>query len=475
MTATKALTRMRVLLVMPNANIHRLALGPFKMSFREAPLTLTTLAALVPPELDVDVTLVDESVDSVPYATRFDLVGISCLTGTAPRAYAIARRFRAQGATVVLGGVHVALCPEEAAAHADAVVVGFAETAWPQLLRDFGSGCLQRTYRQADVPLANLPDPRRDLQRRFGYTMPQTVFATRGCHRSCAFCAVPAVPFGWHTRPVGDVIDEIRRLPRKRFAFNDVNLVSDRDYAMELFTALTPLRRKWGGLAPVSLADDPELLDAMSRSGCQYVLLGFESVRQASLGQIQKGFNRAHDYGKVMQAFHGRDMVVQGCFIFGMDDDDKDVFAETVEAIHDLRIDIPRFAIYTPFPGTKAFTTLKDQDRILHEQWEHYDTQHVVFQPAQMSPDELLQGFRWAYRKTFRGRDLIQRTLSSPHPVITLLGNTAYRLYVRRRCGGDSPAAVHQGVALSARHGLVDRPAPLVAARSCLHAGGAPR
>ncbi|MBT3294106.1 MAG: B12-binding domain-containing radical SAM protein [Verrucomicrobia bacterium] len=429
-------TTVKMLLVMPDATIHRLTLGSFRMSFREAPLTLTTLAALVPPELDMDITVVDESVDVIPHAKPFDLVGISCLTGTAPRAYAIADRFRREGVTVVLGGIHVSLRPEEAAAHADAIVIGFAERAWPQLLRDFRLGCLQPTYQQEAVPLANLPDPRRDLQRRFGYTMPQTVFATRGCHQRCSFCAVPAVPFGWHTRPVGDVIDEIRRLPRKRFAFNDVNLVSDREYAMELFTALTPLRRKWGGLAPVALADDAELLDAMCRSGCQYVLLGFESVRQSSLGQIQKSFNRAHDYSRAMQAFHERGMVVQGCFIFGMDDDGKGVFAETVAAIRDLRIDIPRFAIYTPYPGTQAFATLSDQNRILHEQWEHYDTQHVVFQPAQMSPAELLQGFHWAYRKTFTGRSLIQRTLSSPHPVISLLGNTAYRLYIRRLCAG---------------------------------------
>lgn len=429
-----AANRIRILLVLPDAGIHLLSLGPLRISFREAPLTLTVLASLVPPELNADITLVDESVDSVPYTSRFDLVGISCLTGTASRAYAIADRFRAYGSTVVLGGVHVSLRPEEAADHSDAIVIGFAESAWPRLVRDFASGSLEKVYRQGNLDLSNLPEPRRDLQKRFGYMMPQTVFATRGCNQRCAFCTVPAVPFGWHTRPVGDVVREVRRLPRRRFVFNDVNLVSDRDYALELFAALAPLERKWGGLAPVSLAEDEELLDAMRRSGCQYLLVGFESVLQSSLDVIQKRCNRVDGYRSAMQTFHSHGMVVQGCFIFGLDDDDLDIFDETVDAIHELRIDIPRFAIYTPYPGTRAYSLLKAQNRILHEHWHYYDTQHVVFRPARMTPEELYEGFRRAYRQTFTRRAIVRHTLSSPHPLISFLGNTAYRLYTNKLC-----------------------------------------
>ena len=469
MTHTHAQQRPRILLVMPEAGIHKLRLGRFGLSFREAPLTLTTLAALVPPELNVDIRLVDESVEPLPADETFDLVGISCLTGTAPRAYAIADSFRRTGATVVLGGVHVSLRPDEAAAHADAIIVGFAETAWPELLRDFMAGNLRPIYKHAPASLAQLPPPRRDLQRRFAYTMPQTVFATRGCHNSCSFCSVPAVPFGWHTRPVADVVDEVRRLPHRRFAFNDVNLVSDRDYAMELFTALAPLKKRWGGLAPVALADDHELVDAMCASGCQYLLLGFESVRQSSLGQIHKTFNKAQNYRSAVQRFHEHGIVIQGCFIFGMDDDDKTIFADTVETIRELRIDIPRFAIYTPYPGTEAFRDLKRQGRILHEEWSQYDTQHVVFRPAQMTPQELDDGFRWAYRQTFTHGALLSRTLTSPHPVISFLGNTAYRLYVNRRWRGSPARAslVQPDGAMQPECG-----ARLKTVRSCLHAEG---
>ena len=238
---------------------------------------------------------------------------------------------------------------------------------------------------------------------------------------------------------------------------------------MELFTALVPLGKKWGGLAPVSLADDHELLEVMCRSGCQYLLLGFESIRQSSLEQIQKSSNRVHNYREAMETFHGHGVVIQGCFIFGMDNDSKDIFADTVDAIGELRIDIPRFAIYTPYPGTKAFSMLKAQNRILHERWQYYDTQHVVFQPAQMSPDELYQGFRWAYGQTFMRRALIRRTLASPHPVISFLGNTAYRLYVRRLCSDTANAVRRAPAGSSPFPGEHDS---LIAARSCFHDGG---
>lgn len=463
---------MRILLVMPDANIHRLSIGPLKISLREAPLTLTTLAALVPSEINAVIRIVDESIDTVPFDEPFDLVGISCLTGTSTRGYEIADQFRRQKVTVVLGGVHVSLRPEEASAHADSIVIGFAEEAWPDLIKDFSNRCLKDVYRRDNVNMAALPVPRRDLQKRFGYTMPQTVFATRGCHRSCSFCTVPAVPFGWHTRPVGEVVEEIRNLPYRRFAFNDVNLVSDREYAMELFAALAPLNKQWGGLAPVSLADDDELLDAMCRSGCQYLLLGFESIKQSTLSEIGKVYNKAENYRKVMKAFHCRHIVIQGCFIFGMDDDRKDVFADTVDAVNELQIDIPRYAIYTPYPGTGAFAVLKSQNRLLHEAWQYYDTKHVVFQPAQMSPEELYRGYCWAYRKTFSRTSFIKRSWQSPHPLITLLGNTAYRVHVNRLQHSL------QGV-YGSRTGL--SPAPLLEngsrteapSHSCLHAGGA--
>ncbi len=274
--------------------------------------------------------------------------------------------------------------------------------------------------------------PRRELQKSYGYMAPNAVFATRGCKKSCDFCTVSAIPFGWHTRPVGEVVDEIRRIRAKRFVFNDVSLTEDREYAMELFTALAPLKKQWGGLATVSLARDDELLSLMSKSGCRYLLTGFESLNDSGLAAIGKNLNRAVDYREAMKAFHSHGLIIQGCFIFGLDHDDRTVFDHTVEAVNRLRIDIPRYAIYTPYPGTPAFERLKDEGRILHEYWPHYDTQHVVFRPLRMTPGELDDGFRRAYDETFKLRSIARRALASGHFPVALLGNLAYRLYLRR-------------------------------------------
>ena len=438
---------MKVLLLMPGGQPHRLRVGPWARSFREAPLTLTTLAALVPTELKALLRLVDASVEPVPLKERFDLVAISCMTGTSARAYALADHFRARGATVVLGGVHVTLRPEEARQHADAIVRGFAEQTWPQLLRDFAAGQLRPEYFGQSTDLAGLPDPRRDLQHAWAYMVPNTVFATRGCRSACDFCSVPAAGFGWHTRPVPDVIDEIRRLPGRRFAFNDVSLNEDPDYSRELFTALTPLKKSWGGLATTRIADDEELLDLMAASGCQFLLLGFESVGQGNLDGMGKRFNQAGSYSRVADALHRRGIIIQGCFIFGLDEDTPDVFAETVAAVNDLRIDIPRYALYTPYPGTRAFERLKKEGRLLHEHWEHYDTQHVVIRPTQMTPEELDAGFIRAYRDTFSLASIWRRTSGARHAAIAFVGNLAYRRYVHRlerdRERIHQPAAAH--------------------------------
>ena len=426
--------RKKLLILLPGGQAHLLRLWPLVTSFREAPLTATTLAALVPSELDLEIRVVDGSVSPIPRAERFDLVAISLITGNAVRGYALADHFRGQGATVVLGGVHVMLLPEEARGHADAIVIGFAEKTWPQLLRDWCAGALRPEYRAAGPSsLAGLPRPRRDLQKRFGYMMPNTTFATRGCSKVCDFCAVSAVPFGWQTRPVAEVVDDIRALPGRRFAFNDVNLTNERQYAMELFAALAPLKKQWGGLATTTIARDAELLDAMVASGCRYLLLGFETVSNQALYSMHKAFNAPDNYWNVCDALHRRGITIQGCFIFGLDGEGPGVFSETVEAVNALRIDIPRYALYTPFPGTPAYERLRGEGRLLHENWHYYDTQHTVIRPQGMSAEELDRGFIQAWRETFTLTSIVHRNGARRRGLpISFVGNLAYRRYISR-------------------------------------------
>jgi len=326
------------------------------------------------------------------------------------------------------------LRPDEARAHADALVIGFAEETWPQLLRDWCAGRMRPEYRaERSPPLAGLPRPRRDLQKRFGYMMPNTTFATRGCGKVCDFCAVSAVPFGWHTRPVAEVVDEVRALPGRRFAFNDVNLTCDREYALELFAALQPLGKEWGGLATTTIARDAELLDAMVASGCRYLLLGFETVNNRALYSMHKAFNAPESYWNVCEQLHRRGITIQGCFIFGLDGEGPGVFSETVEAVNALRIDIPRYALYTPFPGTPAYERLRGEGRLLHENWHYYDTQHTVIRPQGMSAEELDRGFIRAWRETFTLASIVHRNGARRRGLpISFVGNLAYRRYISR-------------------------------------------
>jgi radical SAM superfamily enzyme YgiQ (UPF0313 family) len=424
---------LRILLVLPDGRIHKLKIGSFQTSFREAPLTATMLAALVPPDIDAKIDVVDESVQRVPFHKQYDLVGISCMTGTSIQGYEIADRFRAQGATVVLGGVHVTLLPDEAKQHADAIVTGFAEQTWPQVVHDVAMGCLQPLYHDDGSHLNALPCPRRDLQKRLGYMIPNTVFVTRGCRGGCEFCSVPAAHYGWHKRPIHEVIDEIRRITPRRIAISDVHLTEEPEYAKEFFKALIPLKKSWGGLASTRIGQDEELLDLMQQSGCKFLLIGFESFNSNSLSTINKSFNQVEQYQEFVRKLHDRHIIIQGCFIFGLDHDDKIVFARTLDLINQLKIDIPRYAIFTPYPGTPAFKRLEAKGRLLHYRWEYYDTQHVVFQPKHMSPQELDDGFKWAYQHTFSVRSTLQRTWGSGWNFpIGFVGNLAYKLYIKR-------------------------------------------
>ena len=423
---------MKIALISPKGPLYRNKGGIFKKSLRYQPLTLTTLAALIPAELDAEVVLLDEGIADVPERLEADLIGMTVITGTAPRAYELARRFRAQGATVVLGGPHVTLVPEDAALHADAICVGYAEQAWPQLLRDFAAGRLQPVYRQGpDLSLDDQPFPRRDLLDA-RYFLTQAVFeATRSCAHDCEFCVAPAA---WGRkqlqRPVQWVVEDIRRVGQKKLIFIDLNLISDPAYARELFTCMLPLNVSWFGLSTVLIAHDRELMELMARSGCKGLLLGLETVTRASLKDARKRFNASVDYKTLIGDLHQLGISVQGCFVFGLDHDNLDVFDATVAFAIDAGVDLPRFAVLTPFPGTPLHDRLAAEGRILTRDWELYDGQHVVFQPRQMSVAQLAQGHEQAWKSVYAWSAIARRLWNARNfQPLALSVNLGYRFY----------------------------------------------
>ncbi len=423
-----------IALISPRGPLYRHNGGIWKTSLRYAPLTLTTLASLIPDELDAEVTLVDEGIEEIDTDLDADLVGISAITGTAPRAYEIAEAFRAQGVPVVLGGVHPTLRPEEAMAHADSVVTGYAEETWPRLLHDFTNGGMQRRYDQdPDLDLSGTPRPHRDLLPEGRFTTPHTIEATRGCQHRCDFCVVPSAWGSPMQKPVETVIDDIRRMDPDTLVFLDLNLLGDIDYAKELFRALIPLDLKWGGLATTLIAQDAELIDLAARSGCAGLLIGLESLNPDSLAETRKQFNTLEEYRTVVERLHDADIAIMGCFVFGFDNDTPAVFEETVDFVNEVGIDLPRYAVLTPFPGTPLFRRLKKQGRILTEDWTKYDAQHVVYEPKGMSATQLQEGTRRAWEDTYKVTSIAKRLFRSrTRPMLSVASNLGYRFYANR-------------------------------------------
>lgn len=429
---------LRIALISPKGPLYRHRSGIFGKSLRYQPLTLTTLAALLPKELDVELTLIDEGIADVPGDLDVDLAGLTVITGTAPRAYELSAKLRERGIRTVLGGPHVTLVPADAQPHADAIVVGYAEDSWPQLLRDFAAGAMKPRYDQSpDLDLTNRPYPRRELLPRGRFLTDNVFEATRGCVHDCDFCVVPSA---WGRKPLqkppADVVADIaQHLSRgghrsRQIIFVDLNLIADRSYAMQLFAALVPLRVRWYGLSTTLIGRDGELLDRAARSGCRGLLIGFESISIGNLKLSRKGFNHPDDYAALVSKLHSHGIAVQGCFTFGMDEDDTDVFDRTARFAIEARIDLPRFAVVTPFPGTPLHRRLADEGRILTRDWSLYDGQHVVFRPMRMSVEELQLGTERAWKLAYAWRAIATRMRHSPAPLyVRMITNLGYRFY----------------------------------------------
>jgi radical SAM superfamily enzyme YgiQ (UPF0313 family) len=350
-----------------------------------------------------------------------------------PRAYRIADELRARGHTVVLGGVHPTLLPDEAAAHADALVLGYAEKSWPELLHDFARRRLKpRYFTPTGRSLAGVPIARRDLLKKDRYATVNSIEATRGCPHRCDFCVVPAAWSNTYAhRPVEEVVAELATFQKRHALFIDLSPTEDVHYARALYRAMIPLRLRWVGLSTTRIAEDDELLRLAAASGCKGLLIGFESISQDTLNQTHKHFHAAREYGEVVKKLHDHGIGIQGCFVFGFDNDAPGVFERTVEFVDKSRIDLPRYAVATPFPGTGLYRRLEAEGRLLHRNWELYDVEHVVFRPRQMSPERLQEGLEWAWRQSYSWGSLFTRVRGAPLSILPLWLslNLGYRFY----------------------------------------------
>lgn len=426
---------MKIALLAPAGAMHRYN-GMFHKGLHYAPITLALLAALVPKELDAEVRIYDETAEAIPLDLEADIIGITCITGTAARCYRYADYFRKKGIKVILGGVHPSLMPDEARKHADSVIVGLGEDNFPKALLDFKNGCLQEMYYQDKcTDIGGRPLPRKDLLKKDKYITLNTVEAIRGCNHSCTFCAYPQA-FGRkvYKRPIEDILAEIKSFKGKEVVFPDVNLIADVKFAKELFTAMIPLKKWWFGLTTTAIGDNEELLDVFEKSGCKGLLIGFESVNQETQKNINKGVNRVNEYKTLMEKLHKRGIMVMGCFSFGSDEDKKDVFKRTVDLCIEAKIDLPRFSVITPFPATQFYNELESEGRIIDRDWAMYDVEHCVYKPKHMTKEELEEGIAWAWKEAYSVKNIFKRldlTKRKTVKSIFMLLNIGYRKYAK--------------------------------------------
>jgi radical SAM superfamily enzyme YgiQ (UPF0313 family) len=390
-------------------------------------ITMPYLAARVPENWRV--THVDEEAEEIDWTVKRDVVGITFHTPSAYHAYSLASRFRSQGACVVMGGPHVTLMPEEASQHADVIFVGEAEGLWEEFLHGFRAGVYRHVYRQTGISsLTGAPMARKSLYHRKDFTS-GVLFATRGCPNRCDFCAIPLMyRNGFKKRPIAEVAAEYRSFAGKRIIFWDENIAADKQYAKELFGAIAPYRKWWSSQATIHVAGDDELLAAAARSGCKQLFLGLESVSQPSMDEVHKGFNRVDGYARAIRRIHAHGIAVQAGIVFGFDHDTPAVFKDSVDFLEETGVQNATFNILTPYPGTPLFQRLETEGRLLTRDWRRYNGRmDVVFEPRQMSAEELLAGFRYANRRFYSLPSIVKRLRASPTQLWwTLPLNLAY-------------------------------------------------
>jgi radical SAM superfamily enzyme YgiQ (UPF0313 family) len=390
------------------------------------PLGLATLAGYVHPRHEVE--LQDEHVEKLRLDDEPDLVVIQCYITSAKRAYALADHYRRRGAYVVLGGLHPTSLPQEAARHADSVFLGPGEDTWPAFLGDLCAGRPRPLYRSAVRTLDHLPPIRRDLIKRHLYLVPNSIVVSRGCPHTCDFCYKEAFfegGRGFYTQKVDAALAEIERLPGRHLYFLDDHLLGDVRFASALFDGMRGMGRLWQAAGTVQSVLKPRLLEKAVECGLRSLFVGFETLNPHALRAQSKFQNLHRDYGAAVRRLHDLGVMVNGSFVFGMDEDDHGVFDRTVEWAIGVGIETATFHILTPYPGTVLFQRMEAEGRILHRDWDLYDTRHVVFRTKGMSAEALEKGYWRAYRDFYRWGSILRGASSKP----TLKGALRHAAY----------------------------------------------
>jgi len=435
-------TKLKLLLIIPSALDSNGQ--PVKLKKLMLPsITMLMLAAVTPENFHIRV--IYETVEDIPVNEHWDLVGISGMGSGLMRAWQIADVFRGQGVKTVLGGIGLSIFnPESNLEHADAIVIGEAEEIWPVLLKDFSEGTMKKVYQAPHPPDMNtLPTPRYDLLNAKKMGFMRSIQATRGCPFTCRFCSIAAYSNGsYRRRPVDKVIGDIRALKKsgsKYVVFVDDNLFFDPDYNRDLWTALIPEKITWLSSSTIHIADYPEMFYLAHKSGCFMLSIGIESLNNKNLKDAHKTWNQPDKYIKAIEVLRKNGIMVSTSMMLGLDYDTTDTFRQVFDFIMESRVPIPRIMIFTPIPGTPAYDSLENENRIINRDLSKYTGGNVVFKPRFMTPGELQKGYWKLYEDLFTRKNIFNRMLPNipgQNPLITaglFVTNYKYRTHIQSR------------------------------------------
>lgn len=373
------------------------------------PLGLATLAAFC--SADDEIELQDEHVEALHTDDQPDLVIIQIYITNAFRSYALADQYRNKGVYVCLGGLHVSSLPEEAMPHADSIFIGPGEDIFPQFLTDFRNKCPKKRYANVKRDIQDLPPVRRDLIKRDLYLVPNSIVVSRGCPHHCDFCYKDAFFEGgrsFYTQKVDAALAEIDRLPGRHLYFLDDHLLGNQKFATALFDGMSGMGRVFQGASTIDAILRGDLIEKAAAAGMRSVFIGFETLSQGNLIQSNKKQNLNKDYGDAIRKLHGLGIMINGSFVFGLDEDDKDVFKRTVDWAVSSGLTTSTYHILTPYPGTRLFKQMETDGRILHRNWDQYDTRQAVYKTKGLTADELKSGYDWAYRSFYSWSNVLK-------------------------------------------------------------------
>jgi radical SAM superfamily enzyme YgiQ (UPF0313 family) len=391
----------------------RMSMRPMDSEFKRLlspSLSLVVIASLTAEPHQV--RIVDENLEKINYDDVPDIVGITVNVDTSSRAAGIAKKFRQKGSKVVFGGIHASANPDEMLEHCDSVVIGEAEEVWHKLIDDATRGELKKKYFNNGITnLKNYPQPNWNYIRKQSYLYNNIIITSRGCPFKCDFCynSSEYVSNPFRNRPIEHVVQEISHHETKQIMIIDDNFIGNLKWTQEFIEQIKYMGLTWHAAVSADLVHHEDLIDSFAESGCKSLFIGFESINQKSISSVHKKQNNIDNYEKLISMLHERGIMVNASLVFGFDDDDNSVFAETLDWLVVNKIETMTAHILTPYPGTKLYSKLISEGRIIDYDTRRYNTSNVVFQPKQMTCEELRKGYLWLYKQFYSMKNIIRR------------------------------------------------------------------